>query len=170
MRWASAHLGQAALAQGETLRAQVLLGQAFDLTSAAQEPWAAAWITTQLGHVARQQGDHHLAQSRYAASLRFYRDNNLRWGTPECQEGLGAILATQPPHESERAALLLSGAEALRRALQHAQAARIRPSYERAVAALRECLGPEQFATMWQAGQSASLGMIVAAALGDALE
>ena len=165
MRWALAHLGQTALALGQAARAQALLDQALELTSAAQEPWAAAWITTQLGHVAWRQGEHDLAQSRYAASLRFFCDNNLRWGIPECLEGLGAILATQPPQNRERATLLLSGAEALRRALHHAQPAPIRPTYEHALATLRADLGADQFASIWREGQNAALGAVVTAAL-----
>jgi hypothetical protein len=61
----------------------------------------------------------------------------------------------------------LSGAEALRRALHHARPAPIRPICERPLAALRERLGSDEFATIWQVGQSTSLGAIVAAALGD---
>lgn len=171
VRWAVAHLGQIELGQGLAMRAQDMLSQAFAMTDVAQEPWAAAWLTAQLGHVAWHQGAHDLARMRYAESLRFYQQNGVRWGIPECLEGLGTLLALHAPaHDDERAALLLAGAEALRRSLRHARPMPLREIVQQALDALRQRLGADHFELIWAEGMQAPLDGAVAAALRAAID
>jgi tetratricopeptide (TPR) repeat protein len=165
IRWALAHLGQTALAQGQVAQAETLFTQALALTRAAQEQWTTAWFGTQLGHVARQQGRFELAQSHYADSLRFYHDNNLRWGFPECLEGLAAVDIVRPGPDAERAAQLLSAADVLRQSINHVRPAPERLAHERMLAAVREQLGEARFIAAWEAGQTMADDQIIALAL-----
>jgi predicted ATPase/class 3 adenylate cyclase len=143
--------GTIAHAQGDTGRAQALLEESLALQRDIGIKWGRATALNRLGMVAHTQGDDGRATARYEESLTLCRELGDKHGLAECLEGLAGVAVAQ--QQPERAARLLSAAEALRQAISAPLSPRERVRYERDMSAVRTGLGEAAFAAIWEAGK-----------------
>ena len=105
-----------------------------------------------LARVLTSQGDQDTALHLYQESFKLLQEIHDREFFPLCLEGLAAVVAGQD--ELEWAAHLWGAAEALREAVGNPIPPIYLHDYQQAVAAAREQLGTETFASAWAQGHA----------------
>jgi predicted ATPase/DNA-binding NarL/FixJ family response regulator len=125
----------------------------------------AASLRNQAG-AARDQGDHGRATALAQPGLVIFHELGDHRGIAACLELLADTAAAQG--EAERGVRWLVASEQLREATASDRPPARRAGHQRAVAALRSALGPEAFASAWEAGRALPLEEIVAEALAPA--
>ncbi len=116
-----------------------------------------------LGVIALNQGDYECAETIFRQSLASRRQGGQLYGIAANLERLGQLrAATERPAAAAR---LLGAAEGVRTSIHTPIPPRELPTHDRAVAALRACLGDAAFSAAWREGQAGDLDDMVAADL-----
>lgn len=121
-----------------------------------------------LGDIARLQGDDEGAAGRYQESLALFREIGDKRGVSFCLEGMAEVACTE--REYERAARLFGAAVALREAIGAPLPAAERKDYESNLAAARAGLSDETFVKLWRQGRQMKLDAAIAYALKTPLD
>jgi tetratricopeptide (TPR) repeat protein len=149
--WAPSWLGCVAYRAGELAQAQALLEASCDHLFGLELSFA----LLSRGDVARAQGDLTHAEDMYARGLNLALDQGGQANLAEFLEGFAKLaLAGDRP---DRAARLLSAAEALRTRIGTPVPFVEQADYDQALAQAREQLGTMTFAAAWEAGQALPL-------------
>jgi len=109
-----------------------------------------AHTLSELGILARLQGDYSQARALLEESLSLSREMGDKEGIAYCLDSLAQGASEQG--DLSRAALLFGAAEALRQAIAAHLPPVDRPAYEQAIASARAQLGEEAFAAAWNQG------------------
>jgi predicted ATPase/DNA-binding CsgD family transcriptional regulator/tRNA A-37 threonylcarbamoyl transferase component Bud32 len=149
-------LAEAALAEGDTARARLLLEEALVIVKESDERLA-AWILLLLGKVAVLQGDNVVASTLYQKALPLGDRHDL----PFYLEGLADVATKQG--EPRWAAQLWGAAESLREAMGTPIPPIWRADYEHSVAAARTQLVEKAFVAAWEEGRSMTVEQVLAA-------
>lgn len=145
------NLGKVAEEEGAYDEATAFYGESLALYRAVGERKSIALLACRLGGISRIQADHARAAALYEESLRLHRELGDRLGISQDLEGLGALRAASG--SPEPAIRLWAAAEALREEIGAPPEDVERATYEPLVAAAREALGEEAFATAWAEGR-----------------
>jgi hypothetical protein len=126
-----------------------------------------AQVCTDLGHVARKQGDLPRARALYRESLVLAQQFDVyRPHLADTLEGLA--MASVASGELQYATRLLGAAGALREALNAPRAPHGRAEYERQATAARTHLDDTTFAAVWSEGRAMTLEQVITyAVMGD---
>ena len=145
-------LGQIHLVQGEQELARELIEESVALNKEVGDRAATAESLMSLARVLTSQGDQDLARHLYEESFQLLQEIHDREYFPLCLESLAGVVAGQG--EQEWAACLWGAAEALRETVGNPIPPLYLLEYQQAVAAAREQLGEEAFASAWARGRA----------------
>jgi tetratricopeptide (TPR) repeat protein len=187
-------LAEVALAQEDIEEAQTYAEESLTLAQRIGGRWGAQWALVRLADVALAREEYGRARSLLVRSVTMDRS----YGTPAyltaILERFGSAAASParnasdkarssrreaagPPRaripgrlDTERAARLLGAAEALRQSKTVPSMPWERRQCERAVAAVRGCLGERAFAAAWAEGQAMTVQQAVEYALQESIE
>jgi non-specific serine/threonine protein kinase len=154
---------QEARALGELDAARSYLQKCFALLPLLRDRNSSAMITSELAHVGRQSGALDTATALYEETILQWKDLGHRAAVANQLECLGFIARAQG--QANRAARLLSAAEALRELAGAPMMAFERVEYDREVATLHEQLDDMIFASEWAAGRAMSMDQAIGYAL-----
>jgi non-specific serine/threonine protein kinase len=118
-----------------------------------------------LGWVALREGDWRRAISRLGESLEVRQEIGDKGGSAWCIERLAEVAQAQG--NLEKAVRLLSAAGALRISIGSVIDPADQSEYQNRRAALREKLGQEQFAALWEEGRALTLEQAISYALAE---
>ncbi len=162
-------LGIVAYRQGDLDRAMELLEESLAVWATLRATRGPHDALCELGHVLVARSDPQRAAARYAASLELCKEMGDRLGIARCLEGLAGVVAATSDGGAEtgliRAVRLLGAAAALRQALGVPVSRVDRPTFERAVAAVRAGVGEDAFAAAWAEGRALPLDEAIEVAL-----
>jgi tetratricopeptide (TPR) repeat protein len=113
-----------------------------------------------LAYVAQRQGRLDQAETNFLDSLAMFRRLGNKRGIVECLAGLAGLIAEQG--EPEGAAVLLSSADGLMRALNQTWWLADLVEYEHNIKFIRHALPGERFEAAWQEGQGMSIEKTIA--------
>jgi tetratricopeptide (TPR) repeat protein len=174
-KYALVLLGTISMLQGDFVAARAYHQESLDVSREMGDQSHVAASLYCLATVARYQGDLETARTRGAEALRLQHELGNR-KEMLCLVGLGcvAVMAGERKEQAEEAALhwfargarLFGAAEARQEERSQVIWSEERLEYERCLAAAREALGAEAFATAWEEGRAMSLDAAVAYALG----
>lgn len=160
------HLADIAMAQGDIARATELLEEGLANVGAIGMEWGIAMITTQLGHLAREQQNYDLAKARYRESLALLRTlrhaTYLAWSL----EGFAASLIAEGHHA--QATRLCAAAVTLRERIQTPLPSAECEAFDLTVTTARAALDERTFAREWNAGTLLTQDEAIDDALSDA--
>src|SRR5439155_25591933 len=130
-------------------------------------PFGAAWSSTNLADISLAEGDLEAAREDYLRSLRLFHEHGAPAGIVECLRGLAQVAAAHPEDaETARHAARLFAAL---HCLKEETGIRLLPpesaSHDRSVAAVTAALGERQFAAAWAEGAALPLEGAIALAL-----
>ena len=154
-------LGHEAYELGNWSRAEAVLQEALQRWRRLGDPWGIGVVLGKLADVAQARGDDARAATLYRESLGFWWGQDSQLGTVEILTGVARLAAKERP---EAAVLLFAVAEAVQGRIGLTLAPALRDKNERALAAAREALGEEAFATAWAAGKDLPLERAIAEA------
>jgi predicted ATPase/DNA-binding CsgD family transcriptional regulator len=154
-------LGFVAYQQGDIQRAEQHIEESLTVYRSIGGRWDEALAQTNLARIARDQQDYTRAAELYARSLVIHARFGEREGVAGNLRGLATIagLSGRPEH----AARLLGAAEGLRESIGVSVPPLGRARHERAIAAIRAVLTPEEFEAAWARGRALSLDGAIAA-------
>jgi len=156
-------LGNLARTTGDYEQARRYLEQALDWARERHFSWAIASGLMSLGHVACEQGAFAHAATLYRESLGLYRTMRNPAALARCLEGVAVVAGASGEHE--RAARLCGAISGLREAGRVAPPGEEWPPFAQALAATRQALGDERFASARRAGASLALEQVIGYAL-----
>jgi predicted ATPase/class 3 adenylate cyclase len=156
-------LGEVALRQGDYARATQLLEESLELRRQLGNKWGVGVSLGTLGWVAIREGDWKHALARLGESLEVRQELGDKGGSAWCIERLAEVAQAQG--NPEKAVRLLSAAGALRISIGSVIDPADQPEYQNRRAALREKLGQEQFAALWEEGRKLTLEQAITYAL-----
>jgi predicted ATPase/DNA-binding SARP family transcriptional activator len=151
--WALISLGVIARQTGSRERAASLLGESRELSESIGFREGIAWSLEQLGLLAAGSGDP-AAADLLRRSLQLHRDLRDKWRTSSVLDDLAALALARG--DSERAARLLAGAQAIRDEIGSVVAPCENAQHEKTLAGARAALGDNAFEAAWQQGRTAS--------------
>jgi tetratricopeptide (TPR) repeat protein len=155
-------LGTVAHAEGDNVRAAMILEESLTLLRERGNAIYIAWCLAVLGRVATDQGDWGLASGRFAESLTLFRELIQRNGIAYVLEGAAGLSAAQG--HTYCAACLFGAVEALRDTIHTPLSAFDRPEYERKVASVRDQMDTTSFAAAWSVGRTLAVEQAIAEA------
>jgi predicted ATPase/class 3 adenylate cyclase len=156
-------LGEVALRRGDYPRATQLLEESLELRRQLGSKWGVGVSLGTLGWVALREGDWKRALARLGESLEVRQEIGDKGGSAWCIERLAEVAQAQG--NPEKAVRLLSAAGALRISIGSVIDPADQPDYQNRRAALREKLGQEQFAALWEEGRKLTLEQAITYAL-----
>jgi non-specific serine/threonine protein kinase len=149
--WALQRLGIEVYVAGDFAQAAALLTEALEGFRAGANPLGMAYATGILGMVRQALGDQRQATELHRESLTLHRDVADPWETAHIL--IQVALMTAEMGEAERAVRLLGAADALFILTGTAPVPYERDIAERAEAAARACLDPDDYSSAWQSGR-----------------
>jgi tetratricopeptide (TPR) repeat protein len=158
--YAYTHLGLAATAGKNAEQARQLLRQSVTSFEELGHKGSTTEPLARLGKLAFEQGDVHGAAREYLEALRLANEIGRRQAIGACLAGLAAIAAARG--QSEEAVWLYQAAEACRQTVDVKLSPADREAEDRALANLREALGPDAFERAASQGQTMPLQEAVA--------
>jgi DNA-binding CsgD family transcriptional regulator/tetratricopeptide (TPR) repeat protein len=165
--WVLHLAAEAALGQGDVVRAGTLATEALEQCRAAGWVVGMAFALHDLGQIAATRGDAREAVVRYRESLALLGEVKAKWYVSAVLADMAA--AFQATGQTERAVRLLGAAEAVREATGTLVWPAARPVLERTATAGRLSLGDRGFDVAWAAGRAMrpEEALAEAAAYGD---
>jgi non-specific serine/threonine protein kinase len=157
------NLGVVAYKQGEYRAARALLEESLALGREEGDTFGIACALYHLGNVAFREGEYASARALLEESLAIDEESGDKVGIAETLEALTRVGVVAG--QSERAARLLGAAACVREAIGAPVRPFDREEYERAMAAVREALGEEAFASAWAQGRAMPLEQAIEYAL-----
>lgn len=153
--WALINLGAVAQYRGDRERASELLEEALHWSGSGSFPEGAAWAQRELGLVALRCGTPIAAEELLNSSLLGHRSLGDRWQ----QASVLADLATAAVGADDpmQAARLLGAAGRIRDEIGTVVAPCDRNDLDRTEQLCRAALGPDRFASLWEAGRDGAL-------------
>jgi predicted ATPase/DNA-binding XRE family transcriptional regulator len=156
-------LGIAALGLSELGKARELFTQSLNIQLDLGLWRAAGFQHTNLGQIARLEGDYATAGRQYAAGLPRFRDAgdrpNIAWSLEECA---GLAMALGQPAQAAR---LFGAATVVRERISQPQEPYHRTGYERDLATARSALDAAAFGCAWKAGRGLLMEDVIAEAM-----
>jgi len=163
--WFSSHRGNLALDQGDHALAASLLEVSRAIFTEIADRYGLAHPLNLLGELRLLDGDYEAAKTLFCESLKLRMSVRDRHGVADCLERLA--WAAEQENQWETAAQLLGAAEALRELLGVRLGVTEEPVFVKHKQAVLAALGPERFATPWQAGRAMEWREAVAYAVGN---
>jgi len=145
-------LAWVALNQGDITTARIRVEEGLAVYREMEHREGIAESLSLLGRVEASRGDHAFARALYGESLAMAKEIGDKELIASGLEGLASVVAVQG--ESAWAARLWGTAEAMREAIGAPLQPIERADYEHAVAAVRDQLGEEAFASAWAEGRA----------------
>jgi non-specific serine/threonine protein kinase len=161
--WALQRLGIEAYVAGDLTQAAALLTEALNGFRVGANPLGMAYASGILGMVRHALGDQRQAAALHGESLTLHRDLADPWETAHIL--IQVALMTAETGEAERATRLLGAAEALFILTGTAPVPYERDIADRAEAAARACLDPDDYSSAWKSGRELSFARAVAEGL-----
>jgi len=122
-------------------------------------------MTTQLGHVARQQQRYELAKAHYREALVSFRPFSSLTNIAGCLEGFAAIICAEGRYA--QAVRLCAAASTMREQAQSSLPQAEREVFEHTVATARAALDEASFKREWNIGMLLTLDQAIDYALSD---
>jgi predicted ATPase/DNA-binding XRE family transcriptional regulator len=144
------NLARIARAQGDLTRARHLLEESLAHCRNNHFSWGVAFVSTILGHIARDQQQYVLARIRYRESLHILRTIGNLTSLAACVEGIAALISAEENHE--QAIRLCAYATMLRLKAHTPLPPDEQQAFDRIITLARSCLTEHLFATAWQQG------------------
>lgn len=146
------NLAMIARAQGNLALARQMLEESLAHCRSNNFTWGVAYVSTMLGHVARDQQQYALARACYRESLQLYRTIRNLASIAACLEGIAALSSAEGDHEQ---AIRLCAQATILRAKVHTP---LPPDeqyiYDKVIALARSCLTAHRYAVVWQQGEA----------------
>jgi tetratricopeptide (TPR) repeat protein len=144
------HLSDVASMRGDLERATALLEEALANTQASGRVWDIPIMTTQLGHLARQQQRYDLAKAHYREALVSFRPFSSLTYIAGCLEGFAAIICAEGRYA--QAVRLCAAASTMREQAQAPLPQAEREVFEHTLATARAVLDEASFKREWNVG------------------
>ncbi len=154
-------LGWVALKQGDVVTAHTRVEESLALYREMEHREGMAEALSLLGRVEATRDDHVFARALYEESLTMAKEIGDKELIASGLEGLASVVAAQG--EPTWAARLWGRAEVMREAIGAPLPPIERTDYDNAVAAVREQLGEEAFASTWAEGRTMTVEQVLAA-------
>jgi hypothetical protein len=161
MAVASLLLGWVALKQGDVITARTRVEESLALYREMEHREGMAEALSLLARVEATRDDHAFARVLYEESLAMAQEIGDKELIASGLEGLASVVAAQD--EPSWAARLWGSAEVMREAIGAPLPPIERADYDHAVAAVREHLGEEAFASAWAEGRAMTVEQVLAA-------
>ena len=154
-------LGWVALKQGDGVTARTRVEESLALYREMEHREGMAEALSMLGRVEATRDDHAFARTLYEESLTMAKEIGDKELIASGLEGLASAVAAQD--EPTWAARLWGRAEVIREVIGAPLPPIERADYDHAVAAVREHLGEEAFASTWAEGRTMTVEQVLAA-------
>jgi tetratricopeptide (TPR) repeat protein len=158
-------LADVARMRGDVARATALLEEAIASVQAVGMTWDIPIMTTQLGHLARQQQNYPLAKARYREALVLYRAFSSPTYIASCLDGYAATVCAEGHYA--QATRLCAAAATLREQTQTELLPAEREAFEQVVATARAALDEPAFVREWNTGTTLTQDEAIDDALSD---
>ena len=158
-------LADVARMRGDVARATALLEEAIASVQAVGMTWDIPIMTTQLGHLARQQQNYPLAKARYREALVLYRAFSSPTYIASCLDGYAATVCAEGHYA--QATRLCAAAATIREQTQTELLPAEREAFEQVVATARAALDEPAFVREWNTGTTLTQDEAIDDALSD---
>ena len=158
--WCLRGLGEVARLNGETASARALLQESLGHFRDLSFKEGIGTTLAALAGVAAQDGDREQALALYREAMHLLGELGVRLRLAECLEGVAGIAASDGT--LAEAARLVGAAAALREAMGTPIPPCARPEVDRTIDSMKAGLGPEAYASVWDAGGHLSLDQALA--------
>jgi predicted ATPase/DNA-binding CsgD family transcriptional regulator len=152
-------LGRLAYERGDVARAAACFDEALHIQRRIDNRWGQIWPLKNLARVALANRDLTSAAERYAESLTLCWEQSDRNGCLGCLRGLADVALAGEWYE--QAVTFLAATQALGEAVGSLPSALARARFERAIAQVRDGLGPHRFDVSWAQGRSLTIPQVV---------
>jgi tetratricopeptide (TPR) repeat protein len=153
------NLGVLAILQNDLDRASELLEQALAFFRGRSDKQGTARVLMNLGSVREAQGNYDEAAEILKESILIMKEIGSHWDLADLLELMGSVMNGHGRHEE--AARVFGAAEALRELLGAPVPPAERDSYGRRIAAVKERLDPDTFASAWAEGRALDVDQAV---------
>jgi tetratricopeptide (TPR) repeat protein len=156
-------LGEAALREGDYVRATQLMEESLELRRQLGNKWGVGVSLGMLGWVAMRERDWDRAIARLGESLEVRQEIGDKGGCAWCLERLAGVAMAQG--QAEKAVRLFGAAAALRASIGSVIDPADQARYKKNLNSLRAKLGRERYKAAWDIGRAMTMEQAIAYAL-----